>query len=623
MIVFIAPYQGLKKIADEVIRDYGFPVKSCLGNLSDGLAIARTLEEQGRTLFISRGGTAQLLRENLSSQVIGIRISFLDLLEVFKEFIGTGRKIGVVGFPSLVEPSRAICRTLSINAAFYEVKNENEVFSKIDQIRKDGIDFIVGDVISVKIAEKYKIDFHLIESGPDSVREGIEKALAIQSNIKMELEKLGKIRAIFNTVKDGILSVDAEGRIEQYNAQALDYLIINRESESIKGESILSFIPESDIANVIRVQKESYGRVFPVKGQDYAFYTSPIMIEGRAVGAVTVFQPVKELQKIENRVRRQLHQKGLYAKYTFDDFIVKAQVMKTCIETGRRYSLTGSNILIIGATGTGKELMAQSIHNSSGVKDGPFVALNCGALPPQLMESELFGYVEGAFTGALKGGKTGLIELAHNGTLFLDEINSLNVDLQSRLLRVIQEREIMKIGDNKVVPVSVRIISAANASLKKEIKEGRFREDLYYRLNVLDLKLPPLKEREGDLFLLFNHFLKKYSRAYSLNTEVVLNEACRTLMKNHTWPGNIRELENWAEKCVALGSMGEVSLEEHFPEIEEVEGEAHSESTGSSGTLAEIEARIIEKILLEEDGNISRTAARLGIDRNTLKRKIR
>ena len=624
MIAFIAPYLGLKRLVDNVVESQGYPVTCYLGNLNEGLSIAEELESQGRTIFISRGGTAQLLQKNMTSQVIEIRISFLDLLEVFKTFIGTTQKIGVVGFSSLVEPSRAICQSLGINAHYYIVEDENEVFSKIEAIQHDGIEYIVGDVISVRIAEKYKIKFHLIESGLDSVKEVIDKALIIESNIKTELEKLGKILAIFNSVKDGIISIDKDGHIEQYNLKAKEYLTHDKDIP-LKNLHINQLIPDNNIVDIINNNTHSYGKIFSINGLNYSFYSSPILIDGIPQGAVTIFQPVKELQKIENKIRKQIYNKGLYAKYSFDSFHVYSKVMHNCISIGKQYSKTLSNILIIGETGTGKELMAQSIHNNSEVKDGPFVALNCGALPAPLMESELFGYVEGAFTGALKGGKTGLIEIAHNGTLFLDEINSLDINLQSKLLRVIQEREIMKIGDNKILPVSVRIISASNSSLSKDILDGKFRKDLYYRLNVLDIHIPSLKQRKEDIFPLFKYFLDKYSKIYFSGKSIQIGTAVETLMIHHDWPGNIRELENWAEKCAVLFSMdSNIKLESYFAHRDEMSSRQGNENFDSyiKGSLKEIEKRIINSVLDEESGNITRAATRLNIDRNTLKRKM-
>ena len=217
----------------------------------------------------------------------------------------------------------------------------------------------------------------------------------------------------------------------------------------------------------------------------------------------------------------------------------------------KQYSRTDSNIMIMGETGTGKELFAQSIHNAGPLADGPYVAVNCAALSGSLLECELFGYAPGAFTGALRTGKTGLFELANDGTLFIDELTEMDIFLQSKLLRALQTREIMKIGDNKVIPVKVRIIAATNKQPMKEVKKGKLRTDLYYRLNVLDLQIPPLREREGEADFLFAQFLEKIS----CKREQAVHQPSATLLdaiNNYTWPGNVREIEKFAEKYITL-----------------------------------------------------------------------
>ena len=215
--------------------------------------------------------------------------------------------------------------------------------------------------------------------------------------------------------------------------------------------------------------------------------------------SVILFQPVQKIQDAGNQIRKKLSESGFYAKYTFDHIIYHCQEMKRLVEMAQLYSRTASNIMLVGETGTGKELFAQSIHNAGTLSNGPFVAVNCAALPGNLLESELFGYAPGAFTGASRGGKIGLFELAHEGTLFLDELTEMDVFLQAKMLRALQTGEIMRIGDNKVIPINVRIIAATNKNPLEAIKAGRLRADLFYRLNVLDLKIPPCETGRGTL----------------------------------------------------------------------------------------------------------------------------
>lgn len=236
------------------------------------------------------------------------------------------------------------------------------------------------------------------------------------------------------------------------------------------------------------------------------------------------------------------------AKYHFEDILGDSRAMTQCISIAKRMASSGSSLLIIGESGTGKEMFAQAIHNASPRKSHQFVALNCGAIPENLLESELFGYEEGAFTGAKKGGKLGMFELAHKGTLFLDEISEMHLTLQKRLLRVLQEREVMRLGGDCVIPVDVRIISATNRDLRTMVQEGGFREDLYYRLSVLPLSIPPLRKRPGDLELLSQFFRNR------LNARFTLSESVLAAMEAHQWPGNVRELENYMEYFANLGT---------------------------------------------------------------------
>jgi len=271
--------------------------------------------------------------------------------------------------------------------------------------------------------------------------------------------------------------------------------------------------------------------------------------------------------------------------------------------------------MIMGETGTGKEMFAQSIHNAGPLANGPFVAVNCAALAGSLLESELFGYAPGAFTGALRSGKTGLFELAHDGTLFLDEITEMDIFLQAKLLRALQTREIMRIGDNKVIPVNVRVIAATNRKPMEEVKKGKFRIDLYYRLNVLDLRIPPLREREGDPQFLFLHFLEQRSRK---RKQTVQEPSAKLLesMNNYSWPGNVRELENFAEKYLTLQNFP------HFETLHTLLTEEESADIQPT-TLNEIISSEVLRVYNQERGNVSRTAQRLAVDRNTIKRWLR
>jgi len=278
-------------------------------------------------------------------------------------------------------------------------------------------------------------------------------------------------------------------------------------------------------------------------------------------GAVVTFQSVNRVQELENRIRRKIFLKGHTSKYRFRDILGASPSLKQAIRMAEKYSRVDANVLITGETGTGKELFAHSIHAESPRAEGPFVAVNCAALPEPLLESELFGYAEGAFTGAMRGGKVGLFELAHRGTIFLDEIGELPLSFQAKLLRVLQEREIMRVGDDRVIPVDVRVIAATNLNLQRLTEEGKFRRDLLFRLDVLRVDVPPLRERREDIFFLLRYYLDIFAQKFAKG-RVLLDPSIEEYLCGYSWPGNVRELVNLCERIAALYEGTPITREE-------------------------------------------------------------
>jgi DNA-binding NtrC family response regulator len=323
------------------------------------------------------------------------------------------------------------------------------------------------------------------------------------------------------------------------------------------------------------------------------------------------------LRREVQRLRREVHK-----EYSFHQILGKSKPMREVFDLIRRVADSLTNVLITGESGTGKELVAKAIHYNSERRDAPFVPVNCAAIPEALLESELFGHVKGAFTDA-KADKRGLFEEAQKGTLFLDEISELPLLLQAKLLRAIQEREIRRVGATRAMPVDVRIIAATNLNLAEEVKAKRFREDLFYRLNVIEIRLPPLRERREDIPLLVDAFLKKC--AESSQKEVRgMNEAALAFLIDYAWPGNVRELENVIERAVTL-ARGEKIVPEDLPSaIQGIRGERRviEESAERILPLQEVEKAYILRILEKTGGNKYQAAQALGIDRKTLYRKL-
>jgi sigma-54 dependent transcriptional regulator, acetoin dehydrogenase operon transcriptional activator AcoR len=360
---------------------------------------------------------------------------------------------------------------------------------------------------------------------------------------------------------------------------------------------------------------------------------TPMLDEnGEVEKGLLILRPIKEIHRLINRFS------GAQASFQFTDIITNDARMLETIERAKLAAQSSSNIMIEGESGTGKELFAQSIHNFSSRHKAPFIAVNCGAIPRELIGSELFGYVEGAFTGAKKGGKPGKFELASGGTLFLDEIADMPFEQQATLLRVLQEKKVGRIGGNQMFPIDVRVICATNKNLKNEMKKGSFRQDLYYRLNVINLIIPTLRERSTDVILLFNHFLKKTSRQISKDIKGVSPGILNYLIA-YSWPGNIRELQNVVERMFNTTTGDYLGTDQLPEEIRNqltspamtVKNEQPSQVTGISireyrdmnkQKDAAVEKDLLIELLKKNNGNIMRTAKELGLSRPTLYKKM-
>jgi DNA-binding NtrC family response regulator len=323
------------------------------------------------------------------------------------------------------------------------------------------------------------------------------------------------------------------------------------------------------------------------------------------------------LRREVSRLRKEVHK-----EYSFHHILGKSKAMQAVFDLIKRVADSPTNLLITGESGTGKELVAKAIHYNSDRKDAPFVPVNCAAIPEQLLESELFGHMRGSFTDA-RFDKRGLFEEAQSGTLFLDEISELPIMLQAKLLRAIQEKEIRRVGATKPIAVDVRIIAATNLTLAEEVKAKRFRDDLYYRLNVIELKLPPLRDRREDILLLVEGFLKKCGEARGKEVKGV-TEAALAMLIDYTWPGNVRELENVIERAVTLSRGEKVTPDDLPPAVQGARGDRRvlDEAAEKTLPLHEIEKEYIKKILEKTGGNKYQAAQALGIDRKTLYRKL-
>lgn len=630
-IVVIAPSKEFADTIQTIIGDR-FKIYAPDGDrdfsFEETVPIAKCEEALGAEVIVTRGGQATLLKQKVKIPVVEVKMTVLDILRTVHSLKTRYKRIGLIGVENIICDYRELGSYIDIK--IYPVFSYvHDLDIQVKKALSDDIDFVVGDGMSIDYIKQFGLPGIKLMPSRSSVKEAFDIAESLVLARFQERKINEQLRTILETAQDGIFILSNEGQIVLANHRTLH--LLKQEQASLinqKIESVLGMEPE--LLHLINDKPEFSGELAKLHDSIMSVSKRPISVGQANIGWVVTFQDVTQIQKLEQKIRRQLNHTGFLAKQSLKDMVAVASNMRNVVEKVTHFSKTDSTILLQGETGTGKELVAQSIHNQSNRRNRPFVPINCGALPSNLLESELFGYEPGAFTGANRNGKAGLFELAHTGTIFLDEIGEIPLDLQSRLLRVIQEREIMRIGGSSITTVDVRVIAATHRDLQKDISEGRFRADLYYRLNVLNIPLPPLRERKEDLPLLVETLLDKITERYRARKPQIPKELLETFL-SYSWPGNIRELENILEKLVVLYQADipkNVILQELIHELGEASlGEPRVKDQGVpqilDGTLKEIEKQVILNQLEKFNGNKDLTARKLGISRATLWRKLK
>ncbi|RGY98373.1 sigma 54-interacting transcriptional regulator [Clostridium sp. AM58-1XD] len=611
-ILLVAPYQDMYLHAQNIIQENSWPIELVQGSMETIEDVYNAVEALNPSIVVSRGGTYLLLKKKFPNLIfVEIKISAYDILRACLDAKKAPGDIAFLGFSNIIWGLDVIGTMLGkkIYAINFQKREYRENVSQyIEELAGRGVGYFVCDSISHHVATQLGFSSHLVSSEPSTLKQFMEDALHLLEVKIKEQMNTRRYRLIVDSVDDGIISLD------KYQDQP----IMNRSAEYFCTKNQLD---HGQLIELIESGGNDHGGKTEIKtlhqNCTIAIQRFPIDIDENTLGVVAKFQDVTKIQKLEEKIRTELSQKGLIAKYTFDDILYDSQIMKRTVKTAQKFALSESTVLIQAETGTGKELFAQSIHNASSRKNRPFVAINCAALPENLLESELFGYAEGAFTGAKKGGKMGLIELAHTGTLFLDEIGDMPLALQTRLLRVIQEREVMRIGDTLIRPIDIRIIAATNMDLGSRVATGDFRSDLYYRLHILTLRIPTLDERPEDLVILADKFIK--DAAYTMKKQIIgfTPDAFRLLI-NHRFKGNVRELQGIIERSSVLTDGPYITKEDL-----DLEPEHDSGQKTSPATLDELEKDLLEKTLKDCNYNYVKAAKLLGISRSTLYRKTK
>lgn len=566
-ILLLAPGEHIKKYGERLRENLEDKdnLEIYIAHMDAAVEYARGLDKKQIDVLIARGDTATLLRQSkLPFPVVDIGISdesiVRSIIRAEENCEMENPSIGIIGMESFVERVRSFFNILRPKVVLYTATSKENIREMVKKAKADGMDVLIGGDLACRLAKLQNMKSVIIGTTYELVASAYDRAFDIQKSIEAERKKNEEINTIFDTVTDGIISLNEKGIVQTMNRKAENILEkAGNKNKKLSMETVFGGEKSRIIREVLETGIKNNGISISFGDKAYAMNVVPVVVDGKNRGAVITLSSVYELQKMETKIRKGMYLKGNTAEYTFGDIKGHSENLKETIRLAETFSPLQSNVLIIGQTGTGKEMFAQSIHNASDRRDGPFVAVNCGSIPDNLIESELFGYVDGAFTGAKKGGKIGLFELAHNGTIFLDEISEMSLQGQVRLLRVIQEQQVRRIGSEAVIPVNVRIIAACNTNLKQMVAEKRFRKDLYYRLSVLVLQLPELRRREGDVGLLADFFIESYNQKFK--KQVRLSEEAKEMMENLEWDGNIRQLRNFCERISAVCSVEEADAD--------------------------------------------------------------
>ena len=636
----IAPYPELAALIAEVGRELNRDILIQIGDLKEGARQALQMEEQGIDVVISRGGTAIAIKEAVTDlPVVEVQVSGFDIIRALYKARQHANNIAIVGFEPFTYEPEDLGEMLGINLTVVSLKavwydQPRYIEEELRTIQQQGYTCIVGDNISVNVAEKLGMCGHLITSGKEALLHAILEAERVAAVRQQEIEKAKRAKSIIEFAYEGIISIDRDGIIDIFNPRA--EAIFSRKAYKVIGKHIDEILPAMNLSDTLRTGIQEREKMLSVDGISVLANIIPITVNEQVVRIVATFQKTSHIQRLEQKIREEFYLKGHTAEHRFQDIVGQTRIIQQVKEEARDYAQIDLPILIYGETGTGKELFAQAIHNASARHDKPFIAFNCAALPENLLESELFGYVEGAFTGATKKGRAGLFEQAHGGTIFLDEIGEIPTGVQARLLRVIQESKIRRLGDERITPIDVRIIVATNKKLAQMVDDGDFRDDLYYRINVLQLTIPSLRERKEDIPILIDFFLKKYAQRLNKTIEGVSRNGMNLLIE-YDWPGNIRQLENIVERLMVRSKEQHIMTNSIKDVMQSLRGYTDApdtqipaqrsapESSFSlplTASLAELEKMIIRQVLREEQGNKGAAAERLNIGRTTLWRKL-
>ncbi|KGK90057.1 ArsR family transcriptional regulator [Desulfosporosinus sp. HMP52] len=633
-IVLTSPNKEVTQMVEKVRTDFNIQITIIETSFESAVGLVKGIlsQEPDKIRVIASGGaTLELLRKELpQEQLVSIHPREYDIVLAFDKAKRYGDEIALFLAGSKDLPViEKISNVLGLKVDVYVYNNWQELEVQVENALRNGCKVVlgVGEKISALVSKR-GLRYISVSAGENTIRNAIQLAKDMIKSRLRENVIAKHINAISAYAHEGIIMVNEEKIVTVFNPVASK--LFGLHETDVVGKSLYELSYCQCMFEIFEGFEKRLGFVHQVLNGTVLVNKIPIIDHHIPKGVLVTVREIKNQEEI--RSKREITTKGLVAKYSFKDIIHINPKMSSVIAKAKKYATTDCTVLIRGESGTGKELLAQSIHNENCIRrKGPFVAVNCASMDDNLYKSELFGYTEGSFTGASKGGKPGLFELANGGTLFLDEIGKMKMEQQGNLLRVLQEKEVRRIGSDRVIPVDVRVITASNEDLESLIRRRLFREDLYFRLNVLKLILPPLRERREDIPSQVAFFVRKFAEKYS---KPIANLPAYVLKKisSMDWPGNSRQLEHFLERCVVLSDNEKDAANIVFELLEEEFLDAGFSDNNNKtpdgqisvciSTLAEMNSEIVRRMRAKAKLSNSELALKLGISRPTLSKML-
>lgn len=624
------------------LRDLFFDIANEYGERADLRVVPRGFEDAVKEIaaagdarpdvIVAGGSNGAYLKPRVAIPVVLINPTGFDVMHALARARREAASVALVTHGETPDELRRFAAAYGIDVEFASYQSAEDAELCVLDLRDRGIGAVVGPGLVTDLAARAGMEAVFLYSRA-SVRAAFDTALDVAQATRGEALRRQRLDNLLQHMRDGVVALDSQGKVEAINRRLAAVLGID--ATDAVGRTLLDLAP--DIAAAVPdADGDALGSV---RGVSYVVHRGPLATNGAAAGTVLTFQESRAVERLDRTLRSTRRTQQFTARYRLDDMIGESASMQRVRSLVQRYAKSAATLLIRGESGTGKEMVAQSLHQLSARRDFAFVAINCGAFPEALLESELFGYEEGAFTGARKGGKAGLIEAAHRGTLFLDEIGEMPLPLQSRLLRVLQEREVVRLGSTEPTRVDIRVVAATHRALTEGIEAGTFRADLYYRLNILNIALPPLRERQADLMPLAVELLLQIAkREPRLRARVKTAEAAgRALggvageLSGYAWPGNVRELQNVIERIAVeladeesagVSALSGDDLRLIAPELFETRQAERDDALTLRERSRHIEADEIRAALASCDGDRDAVCKALGISKTTLWRRL-